>query len=87
MDKFIEECIKLNQNNGFEYNEITMKVGIYALLFAMLLLDRALLKNIKLHFGYSGCEQCTQRDVWEGKMTHPDLNSLLRTDQSFSLRL
>lgn len=45
---------------------------------------RAFVKNIKGHTGYSGCDKCTHDGVYfERRMTFPDLNASLRTDDSF----
>ena len=46
---------------------------------------RAFLKNIKSFTGYHGCERCTQTGKYHcGRMTFPDTNSSLRTDEDFA---
>ncbi|KAK7893047.1 hypothetical protein WMY93_022199 [Mugilogobius chulae] len=45
---------------------------------------RAYVKNIKSHNGYSGCDKCNQEGVWRNKMTYPETNATLRTDDSYS---
>lgn len=44
---------------------------------------RAFVKRIKSHSGYSSCEKCTPEGVYDGKMTFPETNAPLRTDESF----
>ncbi|KAG1676301.1 hypothetical protein GQR58_014382 [Nymphon striatum] len=36
---------------------------------------RAFVKQAKGHSGYSGCDKCSQRGLWKGKMTFPDTNA------------
>ncbi|RXN36598.1 transposase domain-containing protein [Labeo rohita] len=43
-----------------------------------------MVKCVKQFSGYYGCDRCTQRGSWEGRMTYPEVDNLnLRTDQSF----
>ncbi|KAL0194562.1 hypothetical protein M9458_008134, partial [Cirrhinus mrigala] len=45
---------------------------------------KAMVKCVKQFSGYYGCDRCTQRGSWEGRMTYPEVDNLnLRTDQSF----
>lgn len=45
---------------------------------------KAFLLNIKGHNGYFGCNQCIQEGEYiNGKMTFPEINATLRTDDSF----
>lgn len=44
---------------------------------------RSFVKQVRGHNSYYGCEKCTQRGVWEGKVTFPSLNASLRTDDDF----
>lgn len=48
---------------------------------------RAFIKNVKQYSGYYGCDKCIQSGVWEGKMTYPDLNSPVRSDEDFVNRV
>lgn len=41
---------------------------------------RAFVKQVKGHTGYYGCDKCTQKGMWEGKTTFPEMNSPLHTD-------
>ncbi|ELU16222.1 hypothetical protein CAPTEDRAFT_23500, partial [Capitella teleta] len=44
---------------------------------------KALVKSTKLCSGYWGCDKCTQKVAWLGRVVYPHLNSPLRTDESF----
>ena len=47
---------------------------------------RAMLKNVKGHTGYSGCEKCTTRGEYshEGnKMSYPEVGAPVRTNVVF----
>ncbi|MES9901557.1 MAG: hypothetical protein ABW168_02610 [Sedimenticola sp.] len=44
---------------------------------------RAFVKCCKGHSGYFGCDKCSQRGVWKGKVTFPETNAPRRTDASF----
>ena len=44
---------------------------------------KAYIKQIKGHSGYHGCDKCVQHGEWNGKMTFPETNCLLRTDIAF----
>ena len=80
MKSFINEYEELKES-GYEYNGNSIKFDISA--FVCDAPARSFLKNVKQHSGYSSCERCTQRGVWEGKITFPDCNATLRTDASF----
>lgn len=45
---------------------------------------RAMVKNVKGHSGYSGCEKCHVEGEWHGKVTFQDTNANLRTDSKFN---
>lgn len=45
---------------------------------------KAMVRCVKLHSGYYGCDKCNQRGIWDGRMLFPETEDLtLRTDQSF----
>lgn len=45
---------------------------------------KAMVKAVKLYSGYAGCDKCSQRGNWQGRMTYPDIDNIeLRTDESF----
>ena len=45
---------------------------------------RAFVKQTKAHNAYYGCERCVQRGVWRDKVTFPQTDAQLRTDESFN---
>ena len=45
---------------------------------------RAYVRQVKGHSGYHGCDKCTQDGLYNKKMTFPEINSPLRTDESFA---
>lgn len=45
---------------------------------------KAMVRCVKLYSGYYGCDKCTQKGIWAGRMLYPEVDDLtLRTDQSF----
>ena len=40
-------------------------------------------KNTKGHSDYNGWDRCMTHGVWLGKMTYPELNAPLHTDENF----
>ena len=69
------------ESDGFMYNKLKVVVVISAIVCDAP--ARAFLKNIKSHSGYSGCDKCTQHGVYLEKVTFPDTDATLRTDESF----
>lgn len=77
---FVEEYNTL-RNEGIHVFGKTVSVRLSAIICDAP--ARAFVKNIKSHSGYSACERCTQRGEWNGKMTFPETNAKLRTDEDF----
>ena len=45
---------------------------------------RAMVKNVKLYSGFYGCERCSQKGNWHGRMSYQECHDIqLRTDTSF----
>lgn len=45
---------------------------------------RAMVKGMKQYSGYFGCDKCTQKGVWLGSMTFPEIEHFTRrTNQTF----
>ncbi|XP_071810762.1 uncharacterized protein [Apostichopus japonicus] len=80
LDEFVAEAKKL-QSDGFMYNEQHLTIKISAIVCDTP--ARALIKNIKGHSGYYGCDKCIQRGLWLEKVTFPQTNANLRTNASF----
>ncbi|XP_011868416.1 PREDICTED: uncharacterized protein LOC105562288 [Vollenhovia emeryi] len=84
MKDFVPE-LKDVMDNGITINNI--KFNIFVKSFICDAPARAFLKGIKGHGGYYGCEKCTQKGKWrKRRITYPDHNSDLRTDESFADR-
>ena len=82
---FVDE-IKVLHEDGFTYLDRNIKVTLDAAICDAP--ARAFVKCIKGHSGYSACERCTQTGVHtggrNGKMTYPEINSSLRTNEQFN---
>ncbi|CAD6230420.1 GSCOCG00012181001-RA-CDS, partial [Cotesia congregata] len=48
---------------------------------------RAYLTLTKSHSGYFGCSKCTQQGEWGNYVNFPEINSPLRTDESFKSQM
>lgn len=81
LNDFVSEFQKL-QTTGVIYGPKK-----YDVVLAAVICDtpaRAFVKNVKGHNGYFGCDKCTQEGVYtERRMTFPEINARLRTDESF----
>lgn len=63
----------------FENKIITLKIGA-------IVCDapaRAMVKGIKSFSGYFGCDHCSQKGKWVGRMTYPEVDFIPRTNTSF----
>lgn len=82
--QFIDEYNDLKQN-GFDFDGKKWNVIIHSVICDTP--ARAFVKKVKSYSGYHGCDKCVQNGEWMGKMTYPEVNAALRTDQSFLHRL
>ncbi len=48
---------------------------------------RSLIKQVKNHNSYNGCEKCTVKGEYRGRVIFPDINSEIRTDANFEQQL
>ena len=71
--------------NGFEFGGKNLHLKIHSVVCDTP--ARAFVKKVKSYSGYHGCDKCVQTGQWNGKMTFPEVNAALRTDQSFSQML
>jgi hypothetical protein len=78
----------VNEVNQLKNEGVSLGGHQYRIQIAACVCDtpaRAYVKNVKGHNGYSGCDQCTQRGIYaENRMTFPEVNAPLRTDESFA---
>lgn len=79
---FINEFNELKEN-GMTYCDEYFKIAISSVICDAP--AKAFVKNIKQYSGYYGCDKCAQEGEWRGKMTFPEINAPLRTDQSFQM--
>jgi hypothetical protein len=71
--------------NGLTSNEIHYRVKVRA--FICDAPAKAFMRCVKLYSGFYGCDRCTTRGIYFGRMTFPEVDAPLRTDESFALRL
>ena len=81
LEDFVAEMTELTENG------ICLDGKRYDVEISCLVCDapaRSFIKRSKGHTGYSSCEKCTQKGKWEGKMTFPETDALLRNDIQFN---
>ncbi|KAL4713328.1 hypothetical protein ACJJTC_012400 [Scirpophaga incertulas] len=84
LEDFIQELDLLVQN-GLLCNDRIISVSVHC--FVCDMPARSFLKNVKSHNGYSSCDKCIcHGDYVHNRIVLNDLNSPLRTDESFSLQ-
>jgi len=77
----VEELSQILQN-GLQFGETNMQVTLKSIVCDAP--ARAMVKGMKQYSGYFGCDKCTQKGLWLGRMTFPEIeNFTCRTDQSF----
>jgi len=85
LNDFVTE-FKMLKANGLKFNDKT-----YSITLATVICDapaRAYVKNVKGHAGYFGCDKCVQEGEYiDRRMTFPEINATLRSDESFSVML
>lgn len=83
LETFVEEYLHLKENG------IIIKNKIVRPKITKIICDApatAFVLSIKSHTGYYACNKCTQKGKFvRGKMTFPELDVTLRTDDSFAL--
>lgn len=80
--KVIADEINIMLTNGFAWGEGTLKVKLRCITCDAP--AKAMVKCIKQFSGYYGCDKCTQKGTWEGRMTYQQVHDLtLRDDISF----
>ena len=79
LSEFIDGFITLQK--GIKIGNCTFKIVVHAVICDAP--AKAFVKCVKSYSGYSGCDKCCQRGVWNRKMTFPEIDCCLRTDESF----
>ncbi|XP_069192203.1 uncharacterized protein [Procambarus clarkii] len=81
LNEFIQDLKKI-MHYGFKNDDKTLPVKLKGVICDAP--AKAMVKAIKLHSGYFGCDRCTQEGVWNGRMTYQQVKNLqLRTDEDF----
>jgi len=75
--------LKVLETGGLVVEGINFPVQVKVSCFICDAPARAYVKQVKLHNGYFGCDKCTQKGEWHGKVTFPVLDAPLRTDVHF----
>ncbi|CAN7940366.1 unnamed protein product [Ixodes hexagonus] len=84
LGRFLDEVEQVT-TNGMFYKGTSISVRLTAIVCDAP--ARSFVKRIKGHTGYHGCERCCQKGLHiEGRMTFPELDAPLRTDESFRNR-
>ena len=78
---FVNELLQLLEC-GIDFHGTHYSVGIHS--FVCDAPARAMLKNIKGHSGFHGCEKCHDEGEWHNKLTFLSTASVLRTDEEFA---
>ena len=88
VDEYLQEFITDYNSillNGLLVGKINVRIEISAVICDTP--ARAFVKRTKAHNGYAACDKCTDPGEYHSnRMTFPDLNAALRTDDSFSQR-
>ena len=80
LKQFVDECYEL-QSQGFIVDDVHHSFRISAIICDAP--AKAFVKGVKLYGGYHGCDKCKQHGVWLGKVTYPETNAELRSDEDF----
>ncbi|XP_050719438.1 uncharacterized protein LOC127000064 [Eriocheir sinensis] len=82
---FLNDTIReLNDilQHGIQYEEFKIHVTLKSIVCDAP--ARAMVKATKQYSGYYGCDKCTQKGVWYGRLTYQEIdNIVLRTNESF----
>jgi len=84
LSEFLADFI--NEASELERSGLEIRGGVFQFRIHSFVCDapaRSLLKGTKGHTAYHGCDRCTQRGEWKGKMTYPETEASLRTDVAF----
>lgn len=80
MDNMVNELQEILQN-GIGFGGKTLAEALRCMICDAP--TKAMVNKVKHQSGYNGCDKCTQRVVWLGRMTFPEVKELtLQTDKS-----
>ena len=79
---FVSEATEL-QNIGIAHGSPACIHPFKIAAFVCDMSARAMIKCVKGHGAYGGCDRCTQHGIYKNKVVYPDCNAPLRTDSSF----
>ena len=83
--EFLHELIRDLGNllqNELQYNQTVVSVKLRCIVCDAP--AKAFVKASKMYSGYFGCDKCSQKGMWNGRMVFPEVESIVqRTDQSF----
>ena len=85
VNEFLEDFLveyKTLKETGFVMDALHFNISIR--LFPCDAPARQLLKGVKAHNAYYGCERCEVKGEWEGRVVFHDLDAPLRTDEKFA---
>jgi hypothetical protein len=77
---FVIELANLRENGLLIQGKL---VSVEVSLFCCDTPAKAFLKCTKSFNGFSGCDNCTQRGEYKGRLVYPEINAPLRTDVAF----
>ncbi|KYN21546.1 hypothetical protein ALC57_06079 [Trachymyrmex cornetzi] len=86
---FRDECLEIFRNGiVVEYDkQISVKITVKMNVFICDAPTKLFVKGIKGHNAYFGCGNCIQEgDYVENRVTFPEINARLRSDESFKLK-
>ena len=80
LQEFLDEYIRLHEV-GFQVNDAHVTIVLHSVICDAP--ARAMVKCVKGHSGYSGCDKCTEAGQHTGRVVFPQLTAGKRTDESF----
>ncbi|CAN7979093.1 unnamed protein product [Ixodes persulcatus] len=80
LEQFVADMDEL-QSDGFECLGQKWPVAVRAIVCDYP--ARVFVKSTKGHTAYYGCDKCTQKGVWQHRMTFPEMKAPVRTDAAF----
>jgi hypothetical protein len=81
LDQFVTQAADLEKSGILHQSGCSHAFRISA--FVCDMPARSFIKCVKGHGAYSGCDRCEQHGLYINKVTYPDCNATLRTDESF----